>query len=235
MLFPLAKKIDPSMDENRFAMRGAIRKSFATGADAKNLTSNGTMYMHAREAQRLLAELSANRDVLGQYMATHRFEGWMNPQLRDLVVRADLVLTTLNTEYQRATHGQVTRYGTLESHPMFDWRNLGVDAVMQNVAEAEQLANDRIFQSKRRWDTFGGQSSMDMQGLFTQFATGGGQDDAGTVATPEVVQAVNDVLAGNRPGGIAPVPKYDWWFYNAPNEASRKLPTFDPRTGKPTE
>lgn len=99
----LGKKADPGFTEYTAKTRAATYKAFATGQEAKNLTSVATAYRHLNA---VIDDLQRRPGLWTSVMGTNRLTSWMTSEEgRKAFGELSNAVHTANVEYERALLG----------------------------------------------------------------------------------------------------------------------------------
>ena len=181
LVYGLAHKIEPNMDENMFRTRGATLRSFASGADGRNVTALGTTYLHS---QGFLADLhklqqfeaqggGTAQEWLGTYKST---AGWSQttPEQRALFQSLDQEASIVADEFAKAVHGTGTVEGKKTEAAILGWRTRdvgGLISMIENTMYPE--LRDRMEELNVRFSAGTGKSPDSMEKMFQIYETQG--------------------------------------------------------------
>jgi hypothetical protein len=214
----LTRKVDPSFNVNDVNLRYTTMRSFATGQDARTLTSMATSSHH----------LDALRDVataLGQYQFSSHSEylnglmqqyarqfGWKIPYFQssgddaaDATRAYNTVLDMVAPEIARAVKGAAPAQREIEEVRNNLGSQVPARSLLKNIDRQRELIAARLGELKRRYDTgVGPNPRLGIDRLFTvetqqgQFGQGS-QPPEGTVQPPPLpMPAGFDYAAGLR-------------------------------------
>jgi hypothetical protein len=205
----LGHKVDPDFNTATFAVRARTKQSFANGADARNFTSLGTLYLHADEGIKILRDIvRQNPGILKEYLGASKLGTRLGrfgptPEQQALFARLDVVLGTVATEYVRATSGAApTVSHRNEVHHGLDYKWNEESTVIDQLQQMKTLAQDRMKGLGQRYNAVLGVGAKKdpMANLINNYiaGTGPGQSDNDTKSNVSVsggyVRAAGDDL-----------------------------------------
>jgi hypothetical protein len=208
-IIALGHKVDPDFNTATFAVRARTKQSFANGADARNFTSLGTLYMHADEGIKILNEIvRQNPGILREYLGASKLGARLGrlgttPEQRALFARLDTVLGTVATEFVRATSGAApTVSHRNEVHHGLDYKWNEEGTVIDQLQQMKTLAQDRMKGLGQRYNAVLGIGAKKdpMANLINGYieGTGAGRSDSDTKSNHSVsggyVRAAGDDL-----------------------------------------
>jgi hypothetical protein len=208
-ILALGHKIDPTFTAATYQTRNAALKSFATGNDAKNMTSIATLDFHAARYEKNLQKLQQlqstgvfgrlkdrvvqeyGRGMFGDYLA--------DPATRQLFAELDIDEETASTEYEKAVSGGVPHAGARErSLERTTWRlsltGGDLQGALANAREMQGLAHEREHVLMQKFEALVGRNRTELGKLYTSYAQRGEND-----ATPEAVQVWGNVMRPQAP------------------------------------
>lgn len=180
----LGQMADSTFNASTFKVRSATKQSYASGQDARNITSIATLDRHAA---RMINDLQTLQKLTGQtgpgpisrltgnnYYANLPFIRMLagqSPEVRALMNRIENDEETVATEYQRAvTGGKPTVTGVGGEKSNLDWRFKGIDEVIATVQNRQAFAHERMHVLIERYKAVVGRNEDALGRLYTGWA-----------------------------------------------------------------
>lgn len=151
----LGYKADPTFNASTFKIREATKRSFASGVDARNMTSIATLDFHAtRMANNMRKLIQMDPGIVREYLGATKLGRDLpsflssyrtTQEQRNLFAQIDVDRHTVAVEYERATSGVApTVSGIHGQESLLDWRLNDEQTVLGALEERQHFAHDRM-------------------------------------------------------------------------------------------
>lgn len=183
----LGQKADPTFNASTFKVRATTKQSYASGQDARNITSVATADLHIGRAEQTLRRINElDPSFLQRYMGQSRLgqQFWLSrssPELQGLMGRLDTEIHTASNEYERAiTGGKPTVSGRDAELSQLDWRWKTPEAMMAKFDEMHHLTHDRMRKLIERYKTVIGPKADPLALLYDSYTRNPASREAAT-------------------------------------------------------